>query len=426
VAEKALILFRHAKQAALPESGVMLVQVHGWDIVSHEHFTPERIRRFATARLPTLSGDVEAHVAEELREPTEAMTSSYRALEADHRAVLVSLLDVPPGPVPERDLAAAVRRHSTGGLAHPVNEIVDRLADHFLRVVEPSSVVWVHPSWRDLVIEEVSADAEARRAFLSSCGIHGVVLALSTAGGAAGERSLPLLVDDADWDCVADRIAALAPGLDAPEVTMLLGALDSAREAAEGEGTWLAEGALGTLARCWNRTCAAVPVGLFADWFDLAAKLPDPPMPPSAAPTWFEVVPTDVVDVADDALAFDEWTALVDVLVDHDPAQLPAFGFPQEQLPAMEEFLAGAEAADPAMPNVDAVVRSLRRLAEWLPVPQRAYDAWFRLSPPSYSLEDFELYEPRTLSPEIERILEAPLSSTHDGRDQVARVLRDL
>src|SRR6185437_13150817 len=70
-------------------------------------------------------------------------------------------------------------------------------------------VAWVHPTWRDLVIERLAADAELRHRFLGRCGPHGVVLALSTGGGARGERRLPLLRDDKDWDAVGDRIYAL-------------------------------------------------------------------------------------------------------------------------------------------------------------------------------------------------------------------------
>ena len=45
------------------------------------------------------------------------------------------MLDSPPGPVAERDLAAALRRHATSGLPKAPADLVDRLADHFLRVI---------------------------------------------------------------------------------------------------------------------------------------------------------------------------------------------------------------------------------------------------------------------------------------------------
>ena len=51
------------------------------------------------------------------------------------------------------ELAATVRRHHAGGLSRPPGELIDRLTDHFLRIT-PLGIGWVHPSWRDAVIDE--------------------------------------------------------------------------------------------------------------------------------------------------------------------------------------------------------------------------------------------------------------------------------
>jgi hypothetical protein len=129
VEEKTLILFRHARAANLSKEQRELVQKHGEAIVSDPHFTPERIRRFVSRGIPV--DDVER----ELREPTAAMATSYAALEHEHRELLYAMLDSPPGPVAERDLAAALRRHARSGLPKAPADLVDRLADHFLRVI---------------------------------------------------------------------------------------------------------------------------------------------------------------------------------------------------------------------------------------------------------------------------------------------------
>jgi hypothetical protein len=133
VEEKALILFRHARAAGLSREVRQRVRLVGRDIVGHPHFTPERIRRFVTR--PLEGDDLRAQVNAELAEPTAAMAASYAALEHEHRELLLAMLDSPPGPVAERDLAAALRRHATSGLPKAPGELVDRLADHFLRVV---------------------------------------------------------------------------------------------------------------------------------------------------------------------------------------------------------------------------------------------------------------------------------------------------
>jgi conflict system STAND superfamily ATPase len=135
--EKTLILYRHARAAELTPAQRRLVYEHGAAIVAHPHFTPERIRRFVAGRLRELPGeaDVAAAVDAELGEPTQAMATSYAALADEHRELLLAMLDSPPGPVHERDLAAALRRHAGHGLSRAPVDLVDRLTDHFVRVL---------------------------------------------------------------------------------------------------------------------------------------------------------------------------------------------------------------------------------------------------------------------------------------------------
>ena len=131
--EKTLILFRHARAADLPDDLRSVIRNYGSSIVKNPHFTPERIRRFVARRPP--EGDIEAAIEAELAEPTEAMAESYKALEREHRELLLAMLDSPAGPVAERDLAEALRRHASGGLPKAPVDLVDRLTDHFLKVL---------------------------------------------------------------------------------------------------------------------------------------------------------------------------------------------------------------------------------------------------------------------------------------------------
>jgi hypothetical protein len=132
VEEKTLILYRHVRAAGPAPKQSELIRSYGTAIVQHPHFTPERIRRFVARRVP--EGDVAAAIKAELAEPTTGMAASFGALEHEHRELLVAMLDAPPGPVAERDLAAALRRHATSGLPKAPADLVDGLADHFLRV----------------------------------------------------------------------------------------------------------------------------------------------------------------------------------------------------------------------------------------------------------------------------------------------------
>jgi hypothetical protein len=131
--EKASILFRHARAANLDEDSREWLRQYCVRIVAHRHFTPERIRRLVAR--DALRGHPRRVLEEELAAPTEAMATSLAALEDEHRDVLIALLDAPPGPVSERELAASLRRHHRGGLTHPPAELVERLTDHFVQVL---------------------------------------------------------------------------------------------------------------------------------------------------------------------------------------------------------------------------------------------------------------------------------------------------
>jgi hypothetical protein len=366
VEEKALILFRHARAARLPLPGIRLVRRHGWQIVEHPHFTPERIRRFVAERLPQrlTSAELAASVAAEIREPTTAMRTSLHALPAEHRALLVALLDTPPGPVPERELAAAARRHAHVGFPQPPGELLDRLTDHFVRLVPPASVTWVHPSWRDLVIDDVADDARARAEFVAASSLDGLLLALSTGGGAKGERTLPFLVADADWDAAAERLHELVPELPEHDLFRLLAALAPA--AANAEGRALARELLATVARRWDREGAPVSPSLLGAWFDLAAAAGDAPEPPRLGATWIELLPTEVPDPADGPAlaAFEDWLRLAATLRAHARPQLHAFGFPERQRAVLTGLLdAAATALAAGTPTSPLLASCVERVA---------------------------------------------------------------
>jgi hypothetical protein len=421
VAEKALILFRHAKAAALPAPEV--VRRQGWRIVSHEHFTPERIRRFvARVQELDLAADLEAVVAAEIREPTAAMKASFRALADDHRALLVAMLDTPPGPVSERDLVAATRRHSNAGFAKPPTEIVDRLGDHFLRAVESGGVTWVHPSWRDLVIEELATNPDARRRFLHAAGIDGALLALSTAGGAGGERVFPLLLADADWDALGDRLAELVPDLDEPGMTRLVVALAEAHEQDRtGEVDALARYVLELLARRWDRERAVIPVGVLAEWFELGAELTEAPAAPKLGPTWVELAPTADLDVDSpaDVARLDQWATLTELVgMTGDRAGDAIYAF-------VKRAKAAARLGDPAVDR-DLLIDVLRRLNRI--APHHAYEAPEVIvllieSAPGPELPPVELHP---LPADLAQILDAPSLLPRNDEAFVAKVLRDL
>jgi hypothetical protein len=364
------------------------------------------------------------------------MAASFHALSGEHRALLLALLDTPPRPVSARELAAAFRRHAATALRQQPEQLVDRLTDHFLRLVNESAVTWVHPSWRDLVIDELVSDRVARQKFLRQCSIEGILLAVSTAGGATGERLLPLVRDDQDWDALSDRLAAVMAELDEPDINRLFVTLAEARAALPGDDqselTALAGYALELVARRWNQERAVIPVGLLASWFELAALLDEPPPPPKLAPTWIELLPSDRIDLDStaDVTGIDDWTALGELLQEHSPKQLEAFGFPDKQRNTISVFVADvrsiASTVEPAARR-EMLIRILRRLSELAPdYAKRAAQIANRLAAVHEEPELPRRYRPRPLSPELKRILDAPIPRQRSDKELVALVLDDL
>src|SRR5262249_17383712 len=116
VEEKTLILFRPAQAARLRPAAVEAVPRDGAAMPGDPPLLPGRMGRFVQVRLPTLSPDappgklrrrgprsnLRTAIWAEIAEPTTAMEASLRALAPEHRALLVALIDQPPGPVGER------------------------------------------------------------------------------------------------------------------------------------------------------------------------------------------------------------------------------------------------------------------------------------------------------------------------------------
>ena len=380
-AEKVLILFRHGKATELGALALAVVEAEGSGIVDHPHFTPERIRRFVQIRLPQLAqaGGRPAAIGQavrlEIEHPTEAMAASYLALSSSLKAVLIAMLDCPPGPVAERELAAAARRQAPAGLDRAPFQLVDRLTDHFLRLVSSTSVEWVHPSWRDLVIAELAGDPSARQMFLSRCGYHGLVLALSTAGGPTGARTLPLLVSDADWDALGDRLAELIHLADERTLAGILAALRAALESSDApqvEAELRSLASLGLqLAIRVRPTHEPVGVGLLQSWLRLANLVTDRPKQSWLTATWLELLPTSPPDPNSPAelTRYEEWLSLTEALLELDQPQLSALGFPGAQLEIARGFAEQARSllqSEPSSPRARHISQLLVRAADAL------------------------------------------------------------
>jgi hypothetical protein len=135
--ERALILYRHAKSANLAPETKQIVRAHAQLIIENKHFTPERAKRFVQEALPALVSEkasdekIRTAIQRQLEQPTVSMAKSFKALDAHHQAVLISMLDADGGIVWRENLTAAIKRHVPS--LSQVEDVLDNLGSHFLR-----------------------------------------------------------------------------------------------------------------------------------------------------------------------------------------------------------------------------------------------------------------------------------------------------
>jgi hypothetical protein len=222
-------------------------------------------------------------------------------------------------------------------------------------------VQWVHPSWRDVVIDALAADADARRHFLQRCGVDGVALALSWGGGAEGERERPLLRADADWDALGDGLYALCHDADEVEAVRLLGVLENAGRFDE----VLALDRLVLERLGWSGK--AVSVDAICAWMPVAALLDPRPEPPAITMTWLELEPAGLPVAPEEIERFYDWLRLAELLHDHDKELLARLGFPDRHEALLRDFAEGTPRDEPPGER-DLRIESLARIAAIDPV----------------------------------------------------------
>lgn len=219
-------------------------------------------------------------------------------------------------------------------------------------------VTWVHPSWRDLVIDQLAESPDRRRAFLSASILPGIELALSIAGGSSGTRRLPFVRDDEDWDALGDSVHRLCADATQDDLRRLLDALAAAiadagaHERPELEA--IAEMALNTVGRRLDRDGAVIDPALLARWHGLAAQLQQPPAAPDPRHTLAALDPIGA-EPADAASV----RRLDDYLVALEATGRP---LPPDLDGELMAFVARLEPAAPLSPAVRAVLTRIARI----------------------------------------------------------------
>ncbi len=226
IGEKARILYRHAKAIGLSIDAKSLVRAHAGLVVKNEHFTPERVRRLVEEIVPELAQkavsaqEAKQRVEEALANPTKQMRISFRKLPASHRWLLYSLLEsdglrtslvfrVGFSCELQKEYEALCPIADQQLFSRVLNELTEGFVKRSPGLFQ-TEIDWIHPSCRDLAIEELAASPADRQRFLQNCSEAGLFLASSLAGGQSGDRQLPLLQTSVDWADFTARARVVA------------------------------------------------------------------------------------------------------------------------------------------------------------------------------------------------------------------------
>ena len=362
--EKALILYRHAVNANLEVGAKQVLKGNLSSIVNDRHFTPERIRRFVREALPELAAraklgkltpqDVAIEVEAALKRYTDMMEKSYEKLSDEQKWVLVALLDE-DNVRTEEHLHYAVQRLCPYTLEIPTERLLKELDESFLRTRHlggfewpnfpglPRKLDWVHPSYRDLVIEKISLNRAMRLRYLEVGGMPALSLALSQTGGAVGSREFPLLPDSESWETLRKACVALIESGDDGLISQIIAIADSVSVQTNQlieEFDELVKSICYATTNIWNKREKRVPAKMLESFFGLASKSKHEIDAPKVGFSWEESTKAcqegwtgdSHSEYANELL---DWSKLAKTLVENEPRSAKKFGFPLDY----EDFL---------------------------------------------------------------------------------------
>ncbi len=388
-AERAQILYRHAKHHLADAQDRSIVRAHCVPVTRHPAFTPERIRNFVdwlpTAGLADLDGGiVKGKIHEIIENPTDRMRKAYASLHGAHKWVLVALLEERYGAAARDNLRHRYDLQCPDDVKEDFSLVVDQLVDAFIfqtRSRNPTqcSYSWIHPSYRDLVIEELSSDDAIKKQFLSSTDLAGVTLAISGLGGSVGGRNVPLLHDLEDWRRFRARANELAVALD-PEAASVM--LDQLAESIETESRPpVRQELLATLATVcetlrtqWDAKGTVLRASVLSSYADASRWLERIPPLPNVSPSWtahLDVCALQAARSADgewfDPEALSSLVEFVEALKKSEPRWLAKVGFPEKFADLFEQVGSAMESeldADPNLEEVDQIEGRASQLDE--------------------------------------------------------------
>ena len=277
------------------------------------------------------------------------MRRSFENLDRPYQDFLIALLDVDTSPISERVASEAYYR-LTGDAEIPPEKLAADLDGHFIRRKArppkpplPSAdsetyCEWIHPSWRDIVIEFLASHKSRREQFLRSCSISGVSLALSIGGGSKGERSSPLLSEEGDWAALNRRVKELALSAEEPVYRRLIVVLHDALKNMADVGSPsrqplndMAHGFLEAIRCKWDMSNALLNPWLLGMYYDLSVLVTPLSPSPLLDHSWLHYIGRLEDDIGNEDCAANDLEPVlrfVELMQANEPRFLLQHGYP--------------------------------------------------------------------------------------------------
>jgi hypothetical protein len=302
------------------------------------------------------------------------MRVSFDALPFVHRWLLIAILDAQEGYssyfIGSRIFEACGKFGVTAG-NRQLSDTLDDLIGHFIRLAFRWSINaqtkekvydWIHPTVRDLVVEHLSCDDEARNIFLANCSTTGIALAMSIGGGHMGRREMPLLTDERDWTSLCDNVKKNIVSYSEAEFTRILEIAKSlAKSTTDNSGQKYIKLLLECCRICWSEKDSPreMELGDLERYYALSVVVEPLPPGPGLEAIWqryssradAEIATLEAgVDDVPIATAIRKFMKLIHVLEENEPRFLKSKGYPANYktkfgalLPRIDEWIEKAD-----------------------------------------------------------------------------------
>jgi hypothetical protein len=386
--EKSLMLYRHARSANIAREAKDMVRQFAVPIVKSNQFTPERIRAAVNDQLPEIAKGLDAgdstsrrsaldSILEAIGNPTDRMRTSFRGLPPPHKWLLVALLEAGYW-ASENEVRVLYEKHCPVNERRPFGEVFEELTEAFIKKVRLDNgqfvwVDWTHPSCRDMVIDELAKDPGLLHPFLESMSLHGIKLAVSTAGGRKGKRCFPFITSQECWKQLEKSCVAEAKeGSHLPELLRTLRA--AVAEAPDEPSKAEIVGILTPLVECvrtrWNERRAVLDDEDIREYCEASLLLQSLPPLPNLRKSWEAIHQEleDAIAAAAEGESLDEatirnWSKFLEVVKENEPRLLRQLVAPSAYSQTMDRLFEASKKELDVEPITDSS-QSLREAAE--------------------------------------------------------------